>query len=350
MQRCEDLLEQQYLDSISELPSEYTVLIVQSALSFSAYIKKRGTFPKIHKILFRLGPIDCCHRLEWYRLYNGFMEGIAAGPVTDTRSIVPLEWGDWESLGLDTFPMISFAHLQSISVYELPQLLVLYHHLNPEHDAPVLASFIYNSDGNDPMERLLDRLQHYDNSAITPSSTPEIVVGELHLVILVDELAVLNVLNHCVGQVDRRMAVDSIVRHRLRLWRQLMARWRPYLYDKYEVEQAHLKLIEQAKTGSSKSQPLNVRWLQVEPIRLEFSGLIDEFRSKRRMILEHCESTFTMLMTTMSLMESEKAINEAEEVTKLTQLAFFFIPLTFVAGIFGMNLRVRTRTRLGSTR
>lgn len=47
----------------------------------------------------------------------------------------------------------------------------------------------------------------------------------------------------------------------------------------------------------------------------------------------------------MSLIESKKAITQAEQVTKLTQLAFFFIPLTFVAGLFGMNVRVRNRRR-----
>ncbi len=42
----------------------------------------------------------------------------------------------------------------------------------------------------------------------------------------------------------------------------------------------------------------------------------------------------------MSIIESQKAISEAETVSKLTALAFFFVPLSFIASVFGMNLVV----------
>ncbi|KAK7543921.1 hypothetical protein BKA81DRAFT_374690 [Phyllosticta paracitricarpa] len=62
--------------------------------------------------------------------------------------------------------------------------------------------------------------------------------------------------------------------------------------------------------------------------------------------LRHCESTFSAFIGTMSINESTRAIREAKEVTKSTQLATFFIPLTFVAGIFGMNLEELANLRL----
>ena len=45
-------------------------------------------------------------------------------------------------------------------------------------------------------------------------------------------------------------------------------------------------------------------------------------------------------MSSMSIVESERAIAEAEVVSKLTHLALFFIPLSLVAGLFGMNINV----------
>ncbi|KAK7616462.1 hypothetical protein IWX50DRAFT_407774 [Phyllosticta citricarpa] len=42
---------------------------------------------------------------------------------------------------------------------------------------------------------------------------------------------------------------------------------------------------------------------------------------------------------TMSILESDRAIIQAEEVTTLTRLAFFFIQLTYASGIFGMNIK-----------
>ncbi|RPA80922.1 hypothetical protein BJ508DRAFT_327014 [Ascobolus immersus RN42] len=46
-----------------------------------------------------------------------------------------------------------------------------------------------------------------------------------------------------------------------------------------------------------------------------------------------------MLMSTLSIIESQKAIDEAESVTKLTEMAFFFLPLGFSASIFGMQVK-----------
>ena len=45
------------------------------------------------------------------------------------------------------------------------------------------------------------------------------------------------------------------------------------------------------------------------------------------------------LMANMSIVESKRGIAEAESVTKLTELAFFFIPLTFSASIFSMQVK-----------
>ncbi|KAF2112533.1 hypothetical protein BDV96DRAFT_579863 [Lophiotrema nucula] len=41
----------------------------------------------------------------------------------------------------------------------------------------------------------------------------------------------------------------------------------------------------------------------------------------------------------MSLLESKRSIKEAESVTRLTELAFIFIPLTFVSSLFSMQIQ-----------
>ena len=57
-------------------------------------------------------------------------------------------------------------------------------------------------------------------------------------------------------------------------------------------------------------------------------------------MLARVEGTYQVLMSTMSILESERAIAQAEVVMRLTDLAFFFIPLAFVASVFGMNINV----------
>lgn len=51
------------------------------------------------------------------------------------------------------------------------------------------------------------------------------------------------------------------------------------------------------------------------------------------------EGAMDMLQNNAMVQKSHKAIEQAEGVAKLTRLAFFFIPLSLTASIFGMNVR-----------
>lgn len=51
-----------------------------------------------------------------------------------------------------------------------------------------------------------------------------------------------------------------------------------------------------------------------------------------------CEAAIQLLVSVAQLRESAKGIEQAKQVQLLTQLAFVFIPASFVASIFGMNV------------
>ncbi|MCJ1382414.1 hypothetical protein MMC17_005527 [Xylographa soralifera] len=53
---------------------------------------------------------------------------------------------------------------------------------------------------------------------------------------------------------------------------------------------------------------------------------------------ERCRRGMTVIMSNATIAESKRAIAQAEEVTKLTRLAFLFIPVSFTTSFFGMNL------------
>lgn len=50
-------------------------------------------------------------------------------------------------------------------------------------------------------------------------------------------------------------------------------------------------------------------------------------------------NTFQLLISSISLLDSETSIQQAHSAKKLTWLAFVYIPLSFVTGIFGMNIK-----------
>ncbi|KAH7348147.1 hypothetical protein BKA66DRAFT_382139, partial [Pyrenochaeta sp. MPI-SDFR-AT-0127] len=52
-----------------------------------------------------------------------------------------------------------------------------------------------------------------------------------------------------------------------------------------------------------------------------------------------CKGRLHILLSRAGIVESNKAIEQAKVITKLTRLAFVFIPLSFVSSFFGMNLK-----------
>ena len=55
-------------------------------------------------------------------------------------------------------------------------------------------------------------------------------------------------------------------------------------------------------------------------------------------LYRHCQAEITVLMNSMAILESEKAIAQAGRMEQLTLLAFFFIPISFVSSFFSMNI------------
>lgn len=54
---------------------------------------------------------------------------------------------------------------------------------------------------------------------------------------------------------------------------------------------------------------------------------------------ERCEMDMNIMMNRSVVLESRKAIEQADRVKRLTMLATFFIPLTFSTSLFGMNFQ-----------
>ncbi|KAI9794812.1 MAG: hypothetical protein M1816_002940 [Peltula sp. TS41687] len=63
----------------------------------------------------------------------------------------------------------------------------------------------------------------------------------------------------------------------------------------------------------------------------------DYLLSQAQDVSTECDRHMSVVMNETMIMESEKAILQAEGVAKLTRLAFFFIPLSFTTSFFGMN-------------
>ena len=151
--------------------------------------------------------------------------------------------------------------------------------------------------------------------------------GNVCHLLISDEDTVLRTISRYLSTIERHMMDDVKLQDSLTHWKPLIGQWKTHLNMQRNLS-ANLDIvisrIEKRTGGPS------------EHLR----QMLTKLKADREAVLNHCESTFNALMTSMSIVESGKAIVQAQEVAKLTQLAFSFIPLTFVAGIFGMNLAV----------
>lgn len=77
-------------------------------------------------------------------------------------------------------------------------------------------------------------------------------------------------------------------------------------------------------------------------LELDFRDLLSEANRLETLVTQY----FNTLMSTLSLQESQRGIQTGEislrqssSMARLTQLAFLYVPLSFVTGVFGMNIQ-----------
>jgi len=72
-----------------------------------------------------------------------------------------------------------------------------------------------------------------------------------------------------------------------------------------------------------------------ESLEQDFEHLLN----RAKVLHQRTNESITVLMSSISISESQKGINQQERLGKLTFLAFIFVPLSFTTSFFGMNLK-----------
>jgi hypothetical protein len=89
----------------------------------------------------------------------------------------------------------------------------------------------------------------------------------------------------------------------------------------------------QGRTGSS-TATMCPAVIAGESLKRDYRFILSLAQS----LLSDCDKGIQIMMNDSVLHQSQKAIAQAKEVTKLTRLAFLYIPLSFVSSVFGMNV------------
>ncbi|KAF2164101.1 hypothetical protein M409DRAFT_25448 [Zasmidium cellare ATCC 36951] len=141
-------------------------------------------------------------------------------------------------------------------------------------------------------------------------------------VVRLDSIAFFDSLDTCLKEISEDSIDDYLMTRRLADWRQLL---NDFESKAAEIGQSLHEFIDFAFNDPND-----------RPARVE--EIIEELDSRTQRFSQRIEKAYAALRAEMGLFESRRSIAEAETVTKLTELAFVFIPLTFCCGLFSMQV------------
>ncbi|KAJ5728018.1 hypothetical protein N7493_004348 [Penicillium malachiteum] len=168
--------------------------------------------------------------------------------------------------------------------------------------------------------------------ALESSTTRHIsLIFPLLKILCRDTFALLKYLRHILDEIDIEILNDERMEDRLALWRQIIGR-------------AQQELPEFAASIT----PFVAFMAKIDPDGVYEEGHTNDpdgkldlkrlLRDVKRM-RDRLRGTSASLTSNMGLLDSRRSIDEAHAVTRLTELAFIFIPLSFAASVFGMQIK-----------
>ena len=202
-------------------------------------------------------------------------------------------------------------------------------------DASCLAQL---NDTNPTATGLTQWLQHQGHGSLNEMTR----FGPLDILLNIiygDTLEITHHMYSALSDIGHDILDDTIIQQRLLHWR--------YLTDKLDVELRQLqRSLENFAAFLIPSQPTKSLLQKTKPAQSKAVIISTPLEAQLKMILkeifslrQRTPSSYNSLMANMNIVESKRGIAEAESVTKLTELAFLFIPLTFSASIFSMQVR-----------
>lgn len=175
--------------------------------------------------------------------------------------------------------------------------------------------------------------------AIEPTTHMEYLFAIIHN----DTVNILRHMELALREIGQHILDDTLIQQRLIHWRLLLERFGTELQQLEESLRRFAEFI--SATGKSLVPYRNNEETpprSISPVDKLLEDSVFQINSLR----QHTTRSHKSLMANMSIVESKRGIAEAESVTKLTELAFFFIPLTFSASIFSMQVKELNASRI----
>lgn len=145
-----------------------------------------------------------------------------------------------------------------------------------------------------------------------------------------------NTLKHmelALQEIGQHIIDDTLIQQRLVHWRLLLERFGNELQLLEDSLRRFADFIIASESSRKDNEDSQIK--HNPKVKKSLEEIVLQINSLR----QRTTRSYKSLMANMSIVESKRGIMEAESVTKLTELAFFFIPLTFSASIFSMQVK-----------
>jgi hypothetical protein len=140
-----------------------------------------------------------------------------------------------------------------------------------------------------------------------------------------DSQSLVDIIRISLQQIREGTLDEDLVQKRVTFWRVLLHRLNFNLGELEQNLSAFVQFINEPETHTSRAL-------------LPSQKLSDSTRVTLRNGMGLIDRTSHSLLAEMQIIDSRKSIKEAESISKLTELAFVFIPLSFVASLFSMQV------------
>lgn len=150
---------------------------------------------------------------------------------------------------------------------------------------------------------------------------PMDIFEALLTVVGTDTETLLDIIMTELDSITRKIMNEALLQEELSSWRNSMSRYTLELEGmRRSLDGFHEFAIDHGASKKAKSK-------------------LEHIRSRVKKTLAHSASSYATMRAEMSILDSRRSIAAAESVGKLTELAFIFIPITFAASTFSMQIK-----------
>ena len=145
-----------------------------------------------------------------------------------------------------------------------------------------------------------------------------------------DTLGLLQLMRLALVEINRASS-DRVLQERALHWRYRLDQFRAQLVELEESFTRFAGFIDSPKDVNYAPSHYTRDTVPIEHLLLDGTNQITSLHNS-------IQQAYTSLTSKVQISDSHRSIAEAETVTKLTELAFLFIPLSFATSIFGMQM------------